>query len=97
MQLKLVSAARPGQTDMIVQTKFGTRAFELGKVADVPDEEGQAILASTFGKCYQNVVGKPVEPKLSEEAVAIEDEPKLSPEEDAAKEATKMVSRYKNK
>jgi len=94
--LKMISAPRAGQTDMVVQTRFGTRIFEVGKVEDMGPEEAAAILGGQFGKCFERVeqAGKPTAQAKAvvHAARSTVKAPSALVEDDAAEEATKMVS-----
>lgn len=99
MQVKLMRMPRSGQTDMVVQTKFGTRIFELGKVEDLKDEEAAEIISGPFGACFET--GGTAKVTAEGKAVVRQAQQTVKPdaEEAAAEEATKVVSSkdYKTK
>lgn len=83
MQMKLIQTLRAGQTEAVVQTRFGTRIFEVGKTVDVPDEEASLILSSPTGSLFHRTQATPSEAKAVVHAAR---------STVAAGEETKMVS-----
>ena len=85
MKLKMLQAPRMGQKDMVCNTAHGTFIAELGGVLELKDEAGAEILAQWPG-CFQQVLD-----------TAKAAPSKMSVEQDAAQEATKMAHGYQNK
>lgn len=89
MLLKLKKTPHVGQKDVVVQNKYGAFGFSgVGAAVDLPDAAAHQIMADWPG-CFEPTApaAKVVKPKAT--SVEVDDE--------AALEATKVVSGYKNK
>lgn len=89
MKLKMIKAPRISQTDMVCHTAYGTFVAELDQVMELSEEAGNAILGKWPG-CFQQVFAKAASTKMVAPS-------KMSVEEEAASEATKMAHGYQNK
>lgn len=86
MKIKLLRTPRPGQEDMVCQTKTRTCSVEVGKTLDLADDEALYLIEQWPG-CFDRV----------EETQRKRVDPAELAQKTADYEAGKMAKGYKNK
>lgn len=73
MKLKMVRGPRPGQKDMVAQTKKKTYAVSIDGILDVPEEDGHEIM-TLWPQCFKIEQEQKVMKTYKNKSVSVETE-----------------------